>query len=121
MDKKIIKFDDTKIEEYKVLPNRSPISINDIDLNKIVVSNKLLLGKQDFKYFIGYKDSQKNKPLCTFHTQMIICKRNFDGNKRIYFLIKKKKFSLNLFKFWKKLAISSKANLIVNLYIVKNI
>ena len=62
MDKKIIKFDGTKIEEYKVLPNRSPISINDIDLNKIVVSNKLLLGKQDFKYFIGYKDSLKNIP-----------------------------------------------------------
>ena len=48
MDKKIIKFDDTETEEY--------ILINDVDINKIVVSNKLPFGKQDFKYFIGYKD-----------------------------------------------------------------
>ena len=29
-------------------------------INKIVVSNKLPFGKQDFKYFIGYKDDEKN-------------------------------------------------------------
>ena len=60
MDKKVIKFDDTEIEEYKYHQNKSPISINNIDINKIVVSNKLRFGKQDFKYFIGYKDSEKN-------------------------------------------------------------
>ena len=59
MDKKIIKFDDTKIEEYEFHQHKSPISINDIDINKIVVSNKLHFGKQDFKYFIGYKDVKK--------------------------------------------------------------
>ena len=37
---------------------KSYISINDIDINKIVVSNKLPFGKQDFEYFIGYKDSR---------------------------------------------------------------
>ena len=42
---KIIKFDDTKIEEYKFHQNKIPISINDIDINKIVVSNKLPFGK----------------------------------------------------------------------------
>ena len=36
-----------------------PISINDIDINKIVVSSKFPFGKQDFKYFIGYKDGKK--------------------------------------------------------------
>ena len=35
---------------------KNPILINDVDINKIVVSNKLPFGKQDFKYFIGYKD-----------------------------------------------------------------
>ena len=60
MDKKVIKFDDTEIEEYKYHQNKSPISINNVDINKIVVSNKLHFGKQDFKYFIGYKDSEKN-------------------------------------------------------------
>ena len=36
------------------------ISINDIDINKIVVSNILLFGEQNLKYFIAYKDSEKN-------------------------------------------------------------
>ena len=30
-----------------------------IDINKIVVSNKVYFGKKDFKYFIGYKDAKK--------------------------------------------------------------
>ena len=59
MDKKIIKFDDTEIEEYKFHQNKSPISINDIHINKMIISNKLPCGKQDFKYFIGYKDCEK--------------------------------------------------------------
>ena len=53
MDKQIIKFDDTEIEEYKFYQNRSPILINNIGINKVVVPNKLPLGKNDFKYFIG--------------------------------------------------------------------
>ena len=39
--------------------DKSPISINDIDINKIVVSNILPSGEQDFKYFIRYKDAKK--------------------------------------------------------------
>ena len=77
MDKKITKFDDNEIEEYKFHQNKSPIVRNEIDINKIVVSNKFPFGKQDFKYFIGYKDSEENRPLCIFRLQMLIYKRNF--------------------------------------------
>ena len=41
MDIQITKFDHTEIEAYKFHPNKSSISINDIDINKVVVSNKL--------------------------------------------------------------------------------
>ena len=74
MDKKNTKFDDTEIEEYKFHQNKNSVSINDIGINKIVLPNKFLFGKQDFKCFIGYKDSDKNRPSCI---------RNFDGNSRI--------------------------------------
>ena len=37
MDKKVIKFDDTEIEEYKSHQNKSPILI--IDTSEIVVYN----------------------------------------------------------------------------------
>ena len=41
MDKKIIKFDDTEVKEYKFHQHKIPILINDIDINEIVVSNKV--------------------------------------------------------------------------------
>ena len=62
MDIKIKKFDDIEIEEYEFNLYKSPISINDIDINEIIVSNKFPFGKQDFKYFISYKDNKKIRP-----------------------------------------------------------
>ena len=38
--------------------------IENIDFNKIVVSNKFPFGKQNFKYFIGYKDNKEIRPFC---------------------------------------------------------
>ena len=43
MDKKVINFDDTVIEEYTLPQSKSPIPINDIDINNIAVSNMLPL------------------------------------------------------------------------------
>ena len=55
MEKTILKFGGTEIQkQYK----RS-ISIKIIDINKIVISNKVSFGKKGFKFFIGYKDSKK--------------------------------------------------------------
>ena len=86
----MIKFDDTEIEEYEFHQYKSPISIKYIDIKKIVVSNEFSFGKQDFKYFIGYKDSEKIRSLCIFYPQMIIYKRYFDENGHIHVLTKKK-------------------------------
>ena len=72
MDKKTIKFDGTEIEEYEFHQYNSPISIKNIDINKIVVSNKFTFGKQDFEYFIGYKDNKEIRPLCIFFPEVSI-------------------------------------------------
>ena len=64
------KIDDTETEEYEFHQYESPISINDIDVNKIVVYNEFPFGKQDFKYFTGYKDNKKTKPLCIFFSEI---------------------------------------------------
>ena len=50
MDQKVIKFYDTEIKKHKY---KSPISINNIDINKIVGSKKVPFGKMDFRYFTG--------------------------------------------------------------------
>ena len=62
MGTKNTKLDDTEIEEYGFRLYESPISINDIDINEIVVTYKFTFGKQDFKYFIGYKDNKEIRP-----------------------------------------------------------
>ena len=62
MVKTIIKFGDIEIEKQKFHPNRSPFLIKNIDINKIVVSNKVSFGKKGFKYFINYKDAKKIRP-----------------------------------------------------------
>ena len=59
-----LKFDDTEIEKHKFPQHKSPFLIDNIDTNKIVVSNKVSFGKQDFKDFIGYKNAKKVRFLC---------------------------------------------------------
>ena len=48
MHKKVINFGDTEIVKYKFHQHNSPISINNIDINKIIVSNKVTFGKKGF-------------------------------------------------------------------------
>ena len=61
MDKKIVTFYETEIEEYEFHQYKSSISINDKDISEMVVSNKFPFVKQDFKYFIGYKYNKNIK------------------------------------------------------------
>ena len=58
--------------------------INHVDINKIVISNKLPFGKKDFKYFTDYKDSEKNRSLYIFCPQSFIYSGIFDENKCIF-------------------------------------
>ena len=60
------KFGDTEIQKQKFDQRKAPISIKNIDINKIVVSNKVSFGEKAFKYFIGYKDGKKLNPYVYF-------------------------------------------------------
>ena len=59
MEKTIIKFDDVEIQKQKFHQHKGPISIKNVDIDKIVVSYQVSFGKKGFKYFIGYKDVKK--------------------------------------------------------------
>ena len=52
--------------KIKFHQNKSPISINNIDINKIVVCDQFPFGKQNFVDFIGYKDYKTIRPSCIF-------------------------------------------------------
>ena len=84
-------FDDTETEEYKFHQYKSPILINDIDINKIVVSNKLPFGKQGLTYFIDYKE-------------WVYIKDFFHKTKFMYFMIKDEQFFDEYMKIWEKVS-----------------
>ena len=78
----ILKSKNKKNDQYK-----SPISLKtNIDINKIVVSNKVSFGKNSFRYFMGYKDA-KIRPLCIFLPKIRAHRRDFDETKYMPFLI----------------------------------
>ena len=100
MEKKIIKFNDTGIEKYKFHQYKSPILINELNINKVVVSNRFPFGKRDFKYFIGYKDNTEIRPLGTFFWEMSKYKRYADKTKCMYFMIKDESLFDNYLTIW---------------------
>ena len=54
------------------------MSIYSVDLNKIVVSNKLKINDTTYKYICGYLDNDTIQPLCVILPQIN------DGEKKIY-------------------------------------
>ena len=59
MEKTIIKFGDIEIQKQKFHQHKGPISIKNIDINKIVVSNKVSFGKKGFNISLTTKMLKK--------------------------------------------------------------
>ena len=76
-----------KSHQYK-----RPISIKNIDIKKIVISNKVSFVKKGFKYFISYKDAKKTRPVYIFFPKMSAYRKDFDETKYMSFLIKMKNY-----------------------------
>ena len=74
METTIINFGDTEIEKQKFHQHKSPILINDIDINKIVVSKMLQRCLKIYTFI--------------FLPKMSAYRRDFDETKYMSFLIK---------------------------------
>ena len=67
---------------------KSPILVNNIDSNKMVVSNKFPFGKQDFEYLISYGGNKKIRSLWILAPEIRIYKRYSDKTKCLSIMIK---------------------------------
>ena len=78
-----INFDNKKIKKSNLYnKNKKIFNINDIDVNKILVSKKEKYGKYNsFKHFIGYNDNDVIKPLYLGLSQMTGYIDKFDEDK----------------------------------------
>ena len=91
MSGKNVNFGDKKIKKSDFYKNKKVTKIDDIDVNKILVSKEEPYGtKNSFKYFIGYNDNDVIRPLCIKLPQMTGYVRKFEGNTTMSFKISNK-------------------------------
>ena len=85
--------------------NKKIFNIDDIDVNKILVSKSQQYGKYNsFKYFIGYNDNDVIRPLYLFLSQTTGYINKFDKNKiTMSLMVKDKQLLKNYNKIWKKI------------------
>ena len=105
MNKKIINFNDKKINKSDFYNKDKKIfNIDDIDVNKILVSKKEQYGKHNsFKYFIGYNDNNIIRPLYLFLSQTIGYINKFNKNKiTMSLMMKDIQLLKNYNEIWKK-------------------
>ena len=105
----IIKFGDIEIQKQNLYQHKEPISIKNIDINKITAYNKVSFRKKGFKCFIGYKDAKKIRPLCILLPKMTAYRKDFDETKHMSFLIKDDELLLEKYNgIWEKVKNSLK-------------
>ena len=81
-------------------------SLNEIDVNKILVSKKESYGtKNSLKYFIGYNDGDAIRPLCILRPQMIGYVKHFDSSKAMSFKVSDNKLLKSIKIYGERLAI----------------
>ena len=90
------------MQKQKFHQHKRPISIKNVDIEKIVVSNKVRFGKKGFKYFIGYKDAKKLNLYIYFFQNWV------RETKYVSFLIKDDKLLEKYNEIWKRVTNSLK-------------
>ena len=107
-----INFDNNKIKKSDFYnKNKKIFNIDDIDVNKILVSKKEQYGKYNsFKYFIGYNDNDVIRPLYLTLSQMTGYINEFDEDKNknknkitMSLKVKDKQLLKNYNKIWKRI------------------
>ena len=75
---KFVKLGDIEIINQKFHQHKKPILIKNVDISKIAVSNKVSFCKKGFKFFIGFKDTKKNRALSIFLPKMTPYRKDFE-------------------------------------------
>ena len=103
MSGKKAKFGDKNISKIDFYKNKKVTKIDDIAVNKILVSKQELHGTNDsFKYFIRYNDNDVIRPSCIKLPQMIGYVRKFEGNTTMSFKISDIKLLKKYDQIWKR-------------------
>ena len=84
-----MKFNKIRLKKKEFHQSKEPVDLLSVNVDQILVSDKLKRNNEGFKYFIGYLEGEIVKPLCTILPQMSGYIKYFEnGGKNMSFLIK---------------------------------
>ena len=82
MSSRKIKFGDKEVHKKEFYLSKQAISLDSVDLIKIVVSNKWKISDTTYKYFCGYLNNDVIQPLCVILSQMNGYIKYFDDGEK---------------------------------------
>ena len=92
MSLKKIKFGDKEVDKKEFYSSKQAISLDSVDLDKIVVWNKWKINEATYKYLCGYLNNDVIQPLCVILPQMHGYIKYFDnGGKNMTFVTNNEK------------------------------
>ena len=104
MSEKTLKFDNIRVSQNEFHKTKQPIDLMSVNVNQIVVSDRLKHSDEGFKYFIGYQDDEIVKPLFIILPQMSGYIKYFEnGGKNISFMVKEDNMLDKYNKIWDKI------------------
>ena len=65
-----MKFNKIRLNKKEFRQSKEPVDLLSVNVDQILVSDKLKRNNEGFKYFIGYLEGEIVKPLCTILPQM---------------------------------------------------
>ena len=115
MSLKKIKFGDKEVDKNFFYSLKQAISLDSIDLDKIVVSNKRKINETTYKYLCGYLNNAVIQPLCVILPQMHGYIKYFDnGGKNMTFVTDNEKVYDKYNEIWKVIRKLLKVKFAVN-------
>ena len=101
MSLKKIKFGDKEVYKTKFYSSKQAISLDSMDLNKFVVSNKWKINDTTYKYICRYLNNDTIQPLCVILPQMDGYIKYFDdGGKNMSFVTDDEKIYKKNYEIW---------------------
>ena len=110
-----IKFGDKEVDKKEFYSSKQAISLDSIDLDKIVVSNKWKINETTYKYLCGYLNNDVIQPLCIILPQMEGYIKYFDNDgKNMTFVTNNEKVYDKYNEIWKVIRKLLKVKFAVN-------
>ena len=101
MSLKKIKFRDKEVYKTKFYSSKQAISLDSVDLNKIVVSKKWKINDTTYKHICGYLNNDTIQPLCVILPKMNGYIKYFDdGGKNMSFVTDNEEIYEKYNKIW---------------------